>query len=173
MFRGAGWNVIKVVWGSYWDPLLARDTKGLLRKLAPRSLVEKTRYKLRYRGHVWSVDEFRGRHAGLVLAEIELAHPCALFDVPDWVGQDVTSQERYSNSCLAQLAGPTEVQAEIDRWGPSPPVRRLMDGLVLGAIPASGRTSDLAVFALYVRSHWLRMPPVMLAKHLWTKWRKA
>jgi pyruvate dehydrogenase E1 component len=31
-FRGAGWNVIKLVWGSYWDPLLARDTKGLLRK---------------------------------------------------------------------------------------------------------------------------------------------
>ena len=33
MFRGAGWNVIKVVWGSYWDPLLARDTNGILRKL--------------------------------------------------------------------------------------------------------------------------------------------
>jgi len=31
-FRGAGWNVIKVIWGSYWDPLLQRDTKGLLRK---------------------------------------------------------------------------------------------------------------------------------------------
>ncbi len=31
-FRGAGWNVIKVIWGSYWDPLLARDTEGLLRK---------------------------------------------------------------------------------------------------------------------------------------------
>jgi pyruvate dehydrogenase E1 component len=31
-FRGAGWNVIKVVWGSYWDPLIQRDTKGLLRK---------------------------------------------------------------------------------------------------------------------------------------------
>jgi pyruvate dehydrogenase E1 component len=29
-FRGAGWNVIKVIWGSYWDPLLASDTKGLL-----------------------------------------------------------------------------------------------------------------------------------------------
>jgi pyruvate dehydrogenase E1 component len=29
-FRGAGWNVIKVIWGSYWDPLLARDKKGLL-----------------------------------------------------------------------------------------------------------------------------------------------
>jgi pyruvate dehydrogenase E1 component len=33
VFRGAGWNVLKLVWGSYWDPLLARDTKGVLRKL--------------------------------------------------------------------------------------------------------------------------------------------
>ncbi|MGE0406283.1 MAG: pyruvate dehydrogenase (acetyl-transferring), homodimeric type, partial [Candidatus Korobacteraceae bacterium] len=31
-FRGAGWNVIKVIWGSDWDPLLARDTEGLLVK---------------------------------------------------------------------------------------------------------------------------------------------
>ncbi|MDK9726125.1 MAG: pyruvate dehydrogenase (acetyl-transferring), homodimeric type [Sterolibacteriaceae bacterium MAG5] len=31
-FRGAGWNVIKVIWGSYWDPLLAADKHGLLRK---------------------------------------------------------------------------------------------------------------------------------------------
>ncbi|EHQ53298.1 pyruvate dehydrogenase subunit E1 [Ectothiorhodospira sp. PHS-1] len=32
VFRGAGWNVIKVLWGSYWDPLLAKDTKGLLKQ---------------------------------------------------------------------------------------------------------------------------------------------
>ncbi len=31
-FRGARWNVIKVIWGSYWDPLLARDRLGLLRR---------------------------------------------------------------------------------------------------------------------------------------------
>jgi pyruvate dehydrogenase E1 component len=31
-FRGAGWNVIKVIWGRYWDPLLAMDKTGLLRK---------------------------------------------------------------------------------------------------------------------------------------------
>jgi pyruvate dehydrogenase E1 component len=29
-FRGAGWNVLKVIWGSYWDPLLARDHEGRL-----------------------------------------------------------------------------------------------------------------------------------------------
>jgi pyruvate dehydrogenase E1 component len=32
-FRGAGWNVIKLLWGSYWDPLLARDKDGALKKL--------------------------------------------------------------------------------------------------------------------------------------------
>ncbi|MBI1942095.1 MAG: pyruvate dehydrogenase (acetyl-transferring), homodimeric type [Betaproteobacteria bacterium] len=32
-FRGAGWNVIKLIWGSYWDPLLARDKEGLLRRI--------------------------------------------------------------------------------------------------------------------------------------------
>ena len=32
-FRGAGWNVIKLVWGSYWDPLLARDKDGILRQI--------------------------------------------------------------------------------------------------------------------------------------------
>jgi pyruvate dehydrogenase E1 component len=32
VFRGAGWNVIKAIWGSSWDPLIARDTSGLLLK---------------------------------------------------------------------------------------------------------------------------------------------
>ena len=32
LFRGAGWNVIKIIWGSDWDPLLAADEKGLLLK---------------------------------------------------------------------------------------------------------------------------------------------
>jgi pyruvate dehydrogenase E1 component len=32
-FRGAGWNVIKVIWGSYWDPLFARDSEGRLLKI--------------------------------------------------------------------------------------------------------------------------------------------
>lgn len=32
VFRGAGWNVIKVIWGHRWDPLLAKDTQGILRQ---------------------------------------------------------------------------------------------------------------------------------------------
>jgi pyruvate dehydrogenase E1 component len=32
-FRGAGWNVIKLIWGAYWDPLLAHDKEGLLLRI--------------------------------------------------------------------------------------------------------------------------------------------
>ncbi len=32
-FRGSGWNVIKLIWGSYWDPLIARDKDGILLKV--------------------------------------------------------------------------------------------------------------------------------------------
>ncbi len=35
------------------------------------------------------------------------------------------------------------------------------------------RTRDFTRLAFYIRSHWLRMPPMMLAQHLWTKWRKT
>jgi pyruvate dehydrogenase complex dehydrogenase (E1) component len=31
-FRGAGWNVIKLIWGTHWDTLLLRDKKGILKK---------------------------------------------------------------------------------------------------------------------------------------------
>lgn len=37
-FRGAGWNVIKLIWGSYWDPLLARDKEGVLRQIMMETL---------------------------------------------------------------------------------------------------------------------------------------
>tara|TARA_S200000501_G_scaffold180817_1_gene170254 strand:+ start:1988 stop:4663 length:2676 start_codon:yes stop_codon:yes gene_type:complete len=37
-FRGAGWNVIKLIWGSYWDKLLLRDTHGLLKQRMEEAL---------------------------------------------------------------------------------------------------------------------------------------
>ena len=38
VFRGAGWNVIKVIWGSNWDPLIQQDRKGLLHKRMEEAL---------------------------------------------------------------------------------------------------------------------------------------
>jgi len=48
-FRGAGWNVIKVIWGTEWDEIMARDTEGLLlRKLT--SMVDGEFQTIRSRG---------------------------------------------------------------------------------------------------------------------------
>tara|TARA_R110000796_G_scaffold14011_9_gene45279 strand:+ start:57417 stop:58451 length:1035 start_codon:yes stop_codon:yes gene_type:complete len=55
--------------------------------------------------------------------------------------------------------------------------RKFSDGVYVRRLLARdgyGReTRKLTRFAFYVRSHWLRMPPLMLARHLWTKWRKG
>jgi pyruvate dehydrogenase E1 component len=42
LFHGAGWNVIKLVWGGRWDPLLARDTTSRLRQSFEAVLPEQT-----------------------------------------------------------------------------------------------------------------------------------
>ena len=76
--------------------------------------------------------EEHGRHAGLVMAEIELPHPCALFDVPGWVGRDVTSEERYSNSFLAQMA-PADA-AGVTEQLPLPFAAEIMDARAASAL---------------------------------------
>ena len=62
---------------------------------------------------------------------------------------------------------PGRVTAQTSAWAPPEPIRRLMDALVERTIPQGFRnTSQTAVFALYVRSHWLRMPPLQVVRHL-------
>ena len=53
-FRGAGWNVIKVIWGSRWDPLLAEDHEGHLLRAdgGGRSTATTRRYKSRNGAYV-------------------------------------------------------------------------------------------------------------------------
>lgn len=63
--------------------------------------VSKTRYKINYRGKIWEVDEFSGNNEGLILAEIELEDESETFDLPDWIGEEVTEQEQYYNSNLS------------------------------------------------------------------------
>ena len=65
---------------------------------------------------------------------------------------------------------PGAAAALIDRWEPPAPTRMLMDGLVrAGIVGGTDAASSVAVFALYVRSHWLRMPPLQVFRHLLRK----
>jgi len=63
--------------------------------------VEKTRYLVPHKGFTFEVDEFEGANAGLVVAEIELEAEEAEFPRPPWLGEEVTADQRYSNSYLA------------------------------------------------------------------------
>lgn len=65
-------------------------------------VVEKTRYRVDHGGLCWEIDVFEGRNAGLVIAEVELTHPEQPVALPDWVGVEVTNDNRYSNSRLAR-----------------------------------------------------------------------
>lgn len=82
-------------------PLPMEDARSML-KLRVSSLVSKVRHFVPYEGMNWEVDIFEGDNAGLVLAEVELTCATQAFSLPDWVGEEVSNDERYSNSRLAE-----------------------------------------------------------------------
>ena len=53
-------------------------------------------------GSRWEIDEFLGENAGLVIAELELESEAQQFARPDWLGAEVTHEERYYNFRLSQ-----------------------------------------------------------------------
>ena len=77
------------------------DAEELL-KLCGRNVLKKYRRKIFHGGHVWEIDFFAGRHAGLIVAEVELDSPDAPLDLPDWVTREVSTDSRYFNSNLVK-----------------------------------------------------------------------
>ena len=63
-FRGAGWNVIKLIWGSYWDPLLMRDTKGLLKRRMEEA-VDGEYQAFKAKGGAYTREHFFGKYDDL------------------------------------------------------------------------------------------------------------
>ena len=72
-----------------------------LLKLSQTPIIEKIRYEIEYAGMKWEIDEFLGSNKGLYIAEIELESENQLFEKPEWLGQEVSSDKRYYNSYLA------------------------------------------------------------------------
>ncbi len=72
-----------------------------LMELCGERVVDKIRYRIPQGARVWEIDEFRGSNAGLITAEIELSAPDEDFFRPDWLGPEVSHDQRYANSNLA------------------------------------------------------------------------
>lgn len=78
------------------------DAERMLSQLVVKPIIEKKRYTLAYGDSVWEVDEFLGANQGLVVAEIEVDHADAVFDKPDWIGEEVSHDARYFNNNLVR-----------------------------------------------------------------------
>ena len=76
------------------------DAEAMLDELCGGKELSKTRHFIRHGAHTWEVDEFDGANAGLVVAEIELQAEDEVFERPDWLGKEVSGDERYLNSSL-------------------------------------------------------------------------
>ena len=78
------------------------DEARSLMNLSQHSAITKTRHLVDYKNHLWEVDEFHEDNQGLVVAEIELEDENEVFEKPDWLDNEVTSDYRYMNSNLSK-----------------------------------------------------------------------
>jgi len=77
------------------------EARELLALCEP-GIIDKTRYLVQVGKFTFEVDEFYGENEGLVIAEIELSSEEELFEIPLWLGKEVTGDRRYYNSKLAK-----------------------------------------------------------------------
>ncbi len=85
-----------------WEVEIPVDEAKMLLNLCESGVISKMRYEVKFGNHIYEVDEFFGENEGLVLAEIELKSEEEAFEKPDWLGEEVTNNEKYYNSYLSK-----------------------------------------------------------------------
>jgi adenylate cyclase len=85
-----------------WEVAIPVNEARILLELCESGIINKIRYEIKFGNHVYEVDEFFGENAGLFLAEIELQSEDEAFEKPDWLGEEVTNNQKYYNSYLSK-----------------------------------------------------------------------
>lgn len=78
------------------------ETAQELIPLCFQPFIDKTRHIVLHEGSRWEIDEFHGANAGLIVAEIELPSEETVFARPEWLGDEVSHDFRYSNASLSE-----------------------------------------------------------------------
>lgn len=78
------------------------DALDMLGELSSGPVIDKVRHLVPVGSHVWEVDVFAGDNAPLVMAEVELTSPEEAFDRPEWLGREVSDDQRFYNVNLAR-----------------------------------------------------------------------
>jgi len=69
-------------------------------KIMDLKILEKKRYEVKIKNHIWEIDVFGGKLSDLIVAEIELKSENESFDLPEWIGDEVTHNPFYLNANL-------------------------------------------------------------------------
>ncbi|MGK4566733.1 CYTH domain-containing protein [Flavobacterium sp. 3HN19-14] len=85
-----------------WETELSLMEAKPLLALCEKGTINKMRYEVEAGNHIYEIDEFFGDNEGLIIAEIELRSEDEMFDKPDWVGKEVTGDQRYYNAYLSK-----------------------------------------------------------------------
>ena len=64
--------------------------------------LEKRRYEVNYQGFLFEIDEYFGDNAPLIVAELELPKEDTPFPRPEWLGEEITSDGRFTNAYLSE-----------------------------------------------------------------------
>ena len=83
-----------------WEKEIPVSEAQDLLQICEPGVIDKTRYLVEVGNHTYEVDEFYGDNDGLVVAEIELAAEDEAFVKPEWLGEEITGDNRYYNSML-------------------------------------------------------------------------
>lgn len=83
-----------------WEKEIPVDEANQLLKLSLPGMIDKIRYEVISGNHTIEVDEFLGDNQGLTIAEIELKNENESILLPDWIGMEVTGDQRYYNAQL-------------------------------------------------------------------------
>ena len=70
--------------------------------LCEQPIIKKMRHLVVKENHTWEIDVFEGENKGLIVAEIELSEVNEKFEIPVWIGKEVTEDTRYYNSQLIE-----------------------------------------------------------------------
>ena len=80
----------------------APQGQKMLSDLCVEPPLQKTRHVIAYQGYEWEVDVFDGVNAGLIVAEVELASEDEEVPLPDWVGPEISHDDRFLNVALSK-----------------------------------------------------------------------
>ena len=85
-----------------WEREISLADAEALLSICENGIIDKIRYEVKVGNHIYEVDVFSGDNDGLIIAEVELQAEKEPFEKPQWLGIEVTTDERYYNAYLSK-----------------------------------------------------------------------